>query len=235
MLVQLKSVKHISFDVWLTLIRSHQSFKPARNALFRSFFGISKPIEVVHKTMTYFDRLFNHINQITGKQVEWEEMILCILSHLEIDILTIDKANLAAYYTEMEAIFWKYPPILMFPALPKVLAAARQKDISLSLLSNTGFIEGATLRKYFAQQNIATFLDFQLYSDELQLSKPNPKAFEAVWGEVLKRKNVEKNQILHIGDNQIADSDAAYNYGFTGFHTEDSTHFLQELLLYAQK
>ncbi len=232
MIVNLKSIKHISFDVWLTLIRSHHAFKPARNQLFRTFFGITESQAFVEETIIYFDRLCDEINQITGGQIEWKEMVLMILKHLKVDILEVDNAMLAAYYQEMELIFWKYPPVLVTDNLPNALSIAKQKGFSLSLLSNTGFIEGATLRQYWEQKNLATYFDFQLYSDELHYSKPNAKVFESVLQAVLTSKQVEKHQILHVGDNRIADNNAASDYGFTGFHINDISSFLRELTLF---
>ena len=35
---------HVSFDIWLTLIRSNPAFKPARIQAFKSFFSIDKDI-----------------------------------------------------------------------------------------------------------------------------------------------------------------------------------------------
>ena len=37
---ELYKYKHISFDLWLTLIKSNPEFKSKRNLLFRDFFEI---------------------------------------------------------------------------------------------------------------------------------------------------------------------------------------------------
>ncbi len=62
-----------------------------------------------------------------------------------------------------------------------------------------------TLRKVLKHLDIAQYFDFQLYSDEAGLSKPNPAFFQLMLAEVAKLKTIELTEILHIGDNPKAD------------------------------
>ena len=63
---------------------------------------------------------------------------------------------------------------------------------------------------------IDKYLSFQLYSDEMGYSKPNIKVYEQLFSEVSKLKPITKGEILHIGDNPIADLWGATNFGITG-------------------
>jgi putative hydrolase of the HAD superfamily len=56
---------HFSFDLWLTLIKSHPEFKAKRVELFSSFFDVEKPINEVAKVVKYYDDLCNTINEVT--------------------------------------------------------------------------------------------------------------------------------------------------------------------------
>jgi len=73
------------------------------------------------------------------------------------------------------------------------------------LLSNTGFIKGITLRKVLKSLAIDQYFDFQLYSDEVGLSKPNQELFQLMIKEALLLNHVPLKQIIHIGDNPKAD------------------------------
>jgi len=234
MYLNLHEIQHISFDVWMTLLRSNPNFKPTRNQLIKSFFSLNNSIEEINDVMIYYDRLFTKMNEITGKQLDWQEVILLVINHLGKDISTISAPMFQTFYAEAEAIFWKYPPVLLYANLRETLSLAKQnRNISFNILSNTGFIEGRTLSAYFAQQGLESCFDFQLYSDEIQLSKPNPLVFEAVFAAAQKIKPLEKKQILHVGDNLVADGNGASDFGFSSFHTENCANFLAQLHLYA--
>ena len=53
-----------------------------------------------------------------------------------------------------------------------------------------------------------------IFSDIEKVSKPNPKIFQTVFRKVNELKTVDKGEILHIGDNMIADFEGAKKFGF---------------------
>ncbi|GLU52616.1 hypothetical protein Dfri01_20770 [Dyadobacter frigoris] len=60
------------------------------------------------------------------------------------------------------------------------------------------------------------FFDFQLYSDETGMSKPNRRLFELMVEKIYKYakvKNIDLNEIIHIGDNLKADIEGARSIG----------------------
>ena len=85
---------------------------------------------------------------------------------------------------------------------------------SINILSNTGFINGKTLRKILSFYELEDFISFQIYSDEVGYSKPNNEIFQLVFDQVNKTRETQKKEILHIGDNSIADYNGAINFGF---------------------
>ncbi len=85
---------------------------------------------------------------------------------------------------------------------------------SINILSNTGFIKGKTLRKVLTGLGISEFVDFQLYSDETGMSKPNFVLFNLMINEVKARNaNIQLNNIIHIGDNNVSDVGGAAGAG----------------------
>jgi hypothetical protein len=59
-------VGHLSFDVWLTLLRSNQTFKSLRNHLMIEMFEISQPVTAVDEVFRRMDRIFTKVNEIAG-------------------------------------------------------------------------------------------------------------------------------------------------------------------------
>ena len=206
--------QHISFDLWLTLIKSNPEFKQKRNLLFKNFFEIDSSIEKVAEVVRYYDLLCNSVNEKTGLNFATKEIYYLILNSLDVDIEKIDMQSLEKFYYETELLFMEFKPVLIYPKLKLLLEEVTAQGKSISVLSNTGFINGVTLRKLLSYYNIEKFFSFQIYSDEVGMSKPNPEIFKIVYNEICLMKMINRNEVLHIGDNIIADYNGAKNFGF---------------------
>jgi putative hydrolase of the HAD superfamily len=97
---------HFSFDLWLTLIKSHPEFKAKRVELFSSFFDVDKPITEVAKTVKYYDDLCNTINEVTGGNIDTFEIYLMILGALDVDVKLLNKEKLNEFYQKSEDCSW---------------------------------------------------------------------------------------------------------------------------------
>ena len=209
-----KNHNHFSFDLWLTLIRSNPEFKQKRNLLFKDFFEINASIENVSEVVRYYDVLCNNINEKTGLNLSTYEIYYLILGALEVNLESNGLDRLAAFYDETEALFFNNKPELIFPDIKLQFEEIVAEGKSINILSNTGFIKGKSLRKLISHYELADFISFQIYSDEVGFSKPNKEIFQLVFEQVKESKKIEKNEVLHIGDNSIADYNGAINFGF---------------------
>ena len=209
-----KNHNHFSFDLWLTLIRSNPEFKQKRNLLFKDFFEINASIEKVSEVVRYYDVLCNNINEKTGLNLSTYEIYYLILGALEVNLESNGLERLAAFYDETEALFFNNKPELIFPDIKLQFEEIVAEGKSINILSNTGFIKGKSLRKLISHYELADFISFQVYSDEVGFSKPNKEIFQLVFDRVKESKEIQKNKILHIGDNSIADYNGAVNFGF---------------------
>ena len=212
-----QNYKHLSFDLWLTLIKSNPEFKIKRNQLFKDFFEINQSIDKVSQTIRYYDVLCNSINEKTGLNFDTFEIYYLILSALNVNINDIDKPRLNEFYSETELLFMNYKPILIDENTSQLFADIESQEKSINLLSNTAFIKGTTLRKLLQYYNLESYFSFQIYSDETGFSKPNPKMFQLVFDQINGYMEIQKNEILHIGDNLIADYNGAKSFGFDAF------------------
>ncbi|WP_175621536.1 HAD family hydrolase [Chryseobacterium schmidteae] len=205
---------HFSFDLWLTLIKSHPEFKAKRVELFSSFFNVEKPIGEVAKAVKYYDDLCNNINEVIGGNVDTFEIYLLILNSLNVDIKQLDQANLNEFYQKSEDLFLEYKPVVIFDELHNFFDEIKNQGKTINILSNTGFIKGKTMRKFLMNENLDQYIDFHIYSDEIKCSKPNPLVFQEVKNQI-KNQELQMEQILHIGDNPIADYKGAKDFGFS--------------------
>lgn len=205
---------HFSFDLWLTLIKSHPEFKTKRVELFTSFFDIDKSIDEVAKTVKYYDDLCNTINEVTGGNIDTYEMYLLILGSLDVDVKQIDKEKLDGFYLKSEDLFLEYKPVIIFENVKDFFDQIKNQGKTVNILSNTGFIKGRTMRKFLIGEELDQYIDFHIYSDEINISKPNPLIFQEVKNN-LKDQDLPMHRILHIGDNPVADYKGAKDFGFS--------------------
>lgn len=214
MKINYENYSHLSFDLWLTLIKSNPEFKQKRNLLFKDFFEIEHGIEKVNEVVRHYDVLCNNINEKTGLNIDTYEIYYLILGALDVDIEKNETDKLLQFYEHTEELFLEYKPVLIYSDTQKLFEEIANQDKSMSILSNTAFIKGTTLRKLLEYYDLIDFFKFQIYSDEVGFSKPNSAIFQLVFDEINKYKKIEKKDVLHIGDNPIADYNGALKFGF---------------------
>lgn len=199
--------QHYSFDLWLTLIKSNPLFKQRRAAIFHQNFNtLGKSLSEVESIFRQVDLMVNSINETTGKNIDAEEMYLMVISIINDNKICLQDVDVQSLYQQMETLLLEHMPLIYCDRTAEVLAFLKDEPgITANLLSNTGFIKGITLRKVLNHLGIHQYFDFQLYSDEAGLSKPNKAFFQLMLDEVAKLKTVQPSQILHIGDNPKAD------------------------------
>lgn len=227
--------QHYSFDLWLTLIRSNLSFKRERTKFFFDHFNPQqKPLEEVERVFRRIDLMTNAINEKTGGNIDTDTLHLMVISEINDHQYEFAAVDLAALYNEMETLVFKYRPTTYCSATARVLRTLHQRqDCTLSLLSNTAFIKGRTLRKVLQELELDQYLHFQLYSDETGVSKPNPEMFRLMLDSITTTRNGEAilpQQIIHIGDNVKADIQGASEAGIHSLLVNSNNQCISSLL-----
>ncbi len=224
------TIKHISLDVWQTLVHSNVYFRKKRNQLLANHFNIHKPFEFIEAAAKSRQAWCTRVNELVGKNIESSEIILMILYDCGVSLDTISPQQLALFYNEMETLFLELPPILIQENLMLLLTDVKNRQITLSLLSNTGLIKGSTLNKFFDAIGLSAHFDFELYSDEIGFSKPNKKAFDLIFEKAKELQNLTPQQIVHIGDNEIADYRGALTCCYQAHLVDHANFTLQHYL-----
>jgi putative hydrolase of the HAD superfamily len=229
------SYKHYSFDLWLTLIKSNPAFKAERARYFHaSFNAAGKSLEEVSSIFRKVDLMVNAINERTGKNIDAEEMYLMVISIMNDYSTAFQDIDIDGLYDRMEVLLLENMPLVYCSDSLGVLSSLRESgSSSLSLLSNTGFIKGRTLRKILSHLELDQLLDFQLYSDEVRMSKPNLKFFQLMLDTIDRNKHVELelHEIIHVGDNPLADLKGAEAIGIKSLLINSNHLTISSLLL----
>jgi len=224
--------RHYSFDLWLTLIKSNPLFKQHRSRIFhQQYNALNKSLEEVEHIFRQVDIMCNNINETTGKNIDAEEMYLMVISQINDNKTGLQDVDINALYIQMETLLFEFLPLIYSDDTPEILAHIKENPVcTTNILSNTGFVKGVTLRKVLKQLNIAQYFDFQLYSDEAGLSKPNKAFFQVLLNQIAGLGQIELNQIIHIGDNLTADILGANSAGINSFQVNSNNVPLIKLI-----
>lgn len=226
--------KHYSFDLWLTLIKSNPRFKQERTKYFyEKFNSKNKSIEEVALIFRQVDLMVNAINEKTGKNVDADEMYLMVISIINDYNFQFQELDLTHLYQKMENLLFEHMPLLYCDRCIPVLSQIKENGFSsTNILSNTGFIKGQTLKQVLRHLQIDQFIDFQLYSDEVRMSKPNPEFFELMLNTIDKKRHPEinLNHIIHVGDNPHADVGGAQAIGISSMLINSNNQSILTLL-----
>ena len=214
---ELYKYRHVSFDLWLTLIKSNPQFKNKRDLLFKEYFAIDKSQEEVSAVIRKFDILTNSINEKVGRNFDTYEIYYLMLDALEVNIEMITSKELNTFYTHTEDLLMEHKPLFLSDNIPALLSSLNEEGITTNILSNTAFIKGSSLRKIMSHYGIGNLFSFQAYSDETGFSKPGIEMYNYAYENILKIGNIQKNEVLHVGDNRVSDYNGAMNFGFNAY------------------
>lgn len=232
-MIAVENIRHISLDVWMTLIRSNPAYKQLRAEGFRKYWQLEEHSPAtVEAAMREVDVLVNNMNEVTGRNVHTFEIYLLCLHKLGRDVKGIKEEQLIACYAALEELWTQYPPVPLYKDLNALFESIRATGRTISLLSNTGFIQGPALRRIMRQFGWEQYFSFQLYSDEIGHSKPSPQFFAQLLEKAryLHGAALSPAQIWHLGDNPLADVEGATNAGMTASLTTFDKQPLDQLL-----
>ena len=227
--------QHYSFDLWLTLIRSNPLFKQERTNFFYQHFNLQhKTIEETAFIFRQVDLMVNAVNEKTGKNIDADEMYLMVISLLNDGKFPFQEIDMDLLEAEMENLLFKHLPLVYCDQTRSALEhICNTGESTTSILSNTGFIRGKTLRKVLKELDLEQYFDFQLYSDEAGMSKPNPDFFKLMLNQIAVIRKTEStclHKIIHIGDNQKADVKGACAVGIESLLINSNNHRILSLI-----
>lgn len=221
----MQKFKHYSFDLWMTLIASDSRFKVTRATYIYSKLNPNAvSYQNVERIIRDVDIMCNQCNETTGRNIDAFEMYFMVLNALGHKDITLD--IIRDLYNETERMFLIFPPHPFDEDTLDVLNELQARGCSMSITSNTGFIQGRTLRKFIDQSEFYGLFKSMTFSDEVGVSKPNP----AIFAEMMVNSDIDIKEIIHVGDNDNADGRGAINAGFHSYIINSNSNRIIDLL-----
>ena len=92
-------------------------------------------------------------------------------------------------------------PPATFPHVEDTLRSLSEQGLAIGLISNTGRSWGRYLTEVQTAAGIGQYFQARVYSDQLQVRKPDSRIFEAA----LDGLRLPASEVVHIGDDVVAD------------------------------
>lgn len=204
---------HISLDFWGTLVFSNDNFRQAR-ALFLANELNKNPNEISYSFKQIGEK-YNRFQEKGLNNTKPIELFKEVVKHLNIEENTIDIKSL---FVKVLDIFKENYPLINTD-LKSIIDGNLENGKTVSILSNTAFIPGSVISSFLDDNFGANYFSFKLFSDEVKIAKPNIEIYNLMYENIksIFPSGINKNQILHIGDNYQNDVLGAKKFGFNSF------------------
>ena len=210
----MKNIKHISLDVWNTLLIPNVQFAVERTKFLAEYFDVSEEIAKIKFTKT--KNILEEISKVRGICISQPAIFALLINQFNNENINADGNELRKMFI---TLFQKYPPILLNSTKYELERINKNTDITLGITSNTGFISGVFI-SHFINSQVDVDFKVNLFSDLVTFAKPSMEIFKMHfdalnnWTYVNDLPKIEKSEIIHIGDNIDCDVIGAINFGF---------------------
>lgn len=210
------TIKHISFDVWNTLITANPEYTSARSAAIATIAGITK--EQAEEAYTTVKKKLD---------TEAEELCCGDVNHAWDTLglhLGISEEKTRQMQRLCEDLFRVMPPMLNMDLVDQLMYLS--VDYEMSIKSNTNFISGKLLSEVVGFDRMPWW-SFTHFSDDLYMCKPD--IFFFLQTLICSRlDDIATDEVLHVGDNKIFDGKCV-DYGFNFCHIKNPQDLLEKL------
>ena len=212
--------------MWLTLIKSNPLFKAKRAEYISDCYNPNgHTAQQVLNIIIGIDKACDKLNEISGNKISVEIMYGKILERLGNAPESIHCELLSKIKLQANELFVQYLPFLLNENILHTLAQLKNDGFNLNISSNTGFIEGKYLVGVMQQLKLFDYFEFSIFSDEINASKPS----FAFYQKVFDKMDVQKSEVLHIGDNYKADYLGAINFGFNALYIDNKDYTIRNI------
>lgn len=207
-------MRHISIDFWSTLYRPNPTFSIKRiDQIVQFYFSYSIDRNFLEDCLKEVGKQNDLLADTQGQSASQEELYHKVFSSLN---LSVTASSVRALCETLEALFLKHPPLLIDPGYAFLLDRLSKKGLTMNIASNTAFVPGNALQVCIQQDGLYKYFDFMVFSDQVGAAKPAHSFFQEVFNRVNQQKMgfFAKEEILHVGDNPLADIKGAGSFGF---------------------
>jgi putative hydrolase of the HAD superfamily len=204
---------HISLDFWGTLVFSNINFREERAKFLSS--RLNKNKEQINIAFKEIGEKYNSFQEKGTNNTSPIALFKEVLDFLAVNNEIINVTNL---YESVLDIFMTNSPKIntkLKIMIDNILANGK----TTSILSNTAFIPGTVITKFLDDNFGVDYFSFKIFSDEVKIAKPNMEAYSLTYENIklIYPSGIDKNQIVHIGDNYENDVLGARKFGFNSY------------------
>ena len=199
----------VSFDVWGTLLRSNATYRKLQRQVIRDAVGFTGTPKQFHTLARQVYAEIDRDTEQSGCHFGMAERLVRITSRS--DATMPSRKALVAVKSELTELQRAHMPHMTEPGLPELFRTLKASGKLLAVICNTNMTDGAVVHEALAHHGLASYLDEEIYSNEIGIAKPDPQIFAAL----AQRVQVDREQIVHVGDNPITDVQGATASGFS--------------------
>lgn len=204
-------IKHVSFDVWNTLITANPAY-----AMYRTKFlalALNMDVDFVKRAYTKVKQCVDQAAEHSGEAFTTDQVFSLLYKSMGLFVSPGLHGEIRAM---TEELFRKNPPTLG-AGVADLFVWLRGRGITTSIGSNSNFISGTVMRPFLEEALNHKFLT-AVFSDLISYGKPSPVFFDAVAFKinVFRDPPIDRSEILHVGDHQLCDVEGAHDSGMHG-------------------
>jgi len=181
----------VTFDCWQTLIYDHGTHG----------LGQHRIEQLVAATQLDRQRIADAFSAAWAEhQRAWHRRVAFNgpeITHHVLQMLGVELApeRMAELVTTLEDELLTHD-IRVIEGAGELLAELRAAGVRVALICDTGFSPGRVIRQVLARVGLLDHLEAQIFSDEIRVPKPHPRAF----GAALEALGVSAQGAVHVGD-----------------------------------
>lgn len=213
-------IKHISFDVWNTLIEPNKEYSKFRNAAIARHFDITE--QEAKEAYSQCKKFLDTVAELDGSNMHGAVRNWQLLER----IIGASRYSLDYLIAECNVLFSNFKPHFD-DELKLELKKLKDDGYTFSIKSNTNFITGTVLKDVLFDE--LELFEFMHFSDlEGRFAKPHPVFFLSTENYFYFTEKVKSQNILHIGDNLICDG-GCQKLGWNFLHVLNPKDLLNKL------
>lgn len=207
----------ISFDYWNTIGRSNATYSQARvDLLYRTFAdGLDMDLDGFRSVFSEVNNQVESLTEETGEHMGLDKRLTALCERLGVaapDAATVDQVQ-----TELEKLSEQFPAQLYSEWIPGLFERIKAAGIDTAIVTNTGMMSVRAVMRQIEIQGLSP--DYFLSSELTGATKPSHRAYQALLDMARDHHpDLQPDQILHVGDNKLADYEGARAVGFAALH-----------------
>lgn len=211
-----KSIGLVSIDLWGTLVKAESSLF----SLMANFLASQSALNPTETAMIIrnLGHIFDERALNSGVDVSSRDKLTRLIR--ECGIQELDGRHMEEILAEHVA---NIPLILFEPMCVEVINRIEDRGVRIAYASNSGFIGAQLMRSELRRLGLLDphGVRWGVFSDELGIAKPNSRFFDFV------RRDFLPNEVLHVGDDIIADIQGATAAGIRAVLVDRSGKYSQ--------